>query len=463
MPLNSAAVGKKLVLMLWQSVKQNPLAAVFGGFFLCLPLMTWSHSTIPIELSKVLYLYGFTWLLFCIWCFKRIMRVRLGKVSPGIFTTILVLLTLAVLSSVRAGSFLESFLGNPSRLDGLLTLFHLALFSFCVATLLTPRAFKFSLYGIAAGAILIALPNFLLGAARLFGLFPTLFWEGAVGIGFGNPNLLAGYLLVTLPMVWQISSSRLALWARWGIMLLILLTLLATHSQIAVIGVVLWVAAHWSFSIRNFAKKSRLIQSAVFLLAILSIMTIWSYAPPEQGFVAESRLRIWNKLLLAVQDRPLFGHGFSQVAVAFDSTTWPPDVVFQHDVYLDKAHSSILEHFVALGFFGGISYIFQITLGWLRITKLLLLQPVPPHLLVLASGYFLLIWHLQTNVVSIAEELLFWFYIGVAAKSDLPVRDLKSFSFQSYLQHGHTKPKPHTTNSSGSSSRASRSIGKPFA
>jgi len=72
----------------------------------------------------------------------------------------------------------------------------------------------------------------------------------------------------------------------------------------------------------------------------------------------------------------------------------------------------LLEILVTTGFFGLVSYLFILSRGFANLfkrrgdfSKILLLSLV------------LFVFHSQTNVISIAEELIFWFILGSSIKS----------------------------------------------
>ena len=94
---------------------------------------------------------------------------------------------------------------------------------------------------------------------------------------------------------------------------------------------------------------------------------------------------------------------------------------YQHDIYLDKAHSSILEVFATTGIIG-LSIYLCIIIYVLRRLFLLAFQTDRSQQLwykTILLVFLLFLFHSQTNVISIAEELYFWFVIGVLANENI--------------------------------------------
>ena len=96
----------------------------------------------------------------------------------------------------------------------------------------------------------------------------------------------------------------------------------------------------------------------------------------------------------------MFGWGWSNFAAAFAAVDWPVPV--QNDVYVDKAHSSLLEVLVSTGIVGFSFYLLILGLMTKRLSGEYLLM------------FILWLVHSQTNIISISEELVFWILVGVS-------------------------------------------------
>ncbi|MBX4205730.1 hypothetical protein KW795_00865, partial [Candidatus Microgenomates bacterium] len=82
-----------------------------------------------------------------------------------------------------------------------------------------------------------------------------------------------------------------------------------------------------------------------------------------------------------------------------------------HDVYVDKAHSNILESFATTGLVGLSSYIILLFVIGLTLFNRYRIQKDDWNKL-LFFVFLMYLYHSQTNITSIAEEIVFWFIVG---------------------------------------------------
>lgn len=135
---------------------------------------------------------------------------------------------------------------------------------------------------------------------------------------------------------------------------------------------------------------------------------------PESGIFNrfQDRERIYRKVFIGALKRPVFGWGWANVDYAFESNDWPIKVY--HDVYVDKAHSEILEVLVTTGIPGLLIYL---SLLIIFVKELIVKYKKSRDKLwnfTLISGVVLYLFHSQTNVISIMEEIVFWLILGIA-------------------------------------------------
>jgi len=133
------------------------------------------------------------------------------------------------------------------------------------------------------------------------------------------------------------------------------------------------------------------------------MQALWDKTYKDFSLQAESRERIVVKGLLAFSKKPLLGWGWANFDHAFESVDWP--MKLDSDVYVDKAHSNLLEILVTAGILGFIIYLLIIfrTLILLFDKKVFFLT------------FLLFLFHSQTNVISINEEMMFWLILAIAA------------------------------------------------
>ena len=284
------------------------------------------------------------------------------KISLIVVILPLLFLLATVSSSLINGVWPHSLWGNYWRGDGLLTLIHFI--ALLLILKLMPIRPSEILRAIGAGSLLLSLWVLWENIRLLIGHQAVPNWHGVIGVSFNQPVFLAGYLAVTLPAVsgfWRIIPVLAIILTRvWG----------------GYLGIFLLAA-----------RKTPRLAGGLILLVMLAALVgkIGHYL--ESGLWAknaEARERIVMKGLLAWKQKPLLGWGWANF------------------VYVDKAHSGLLEVLVTTGIVG---FGFYLAIIGLMLKRL--------------SGNFLLmlvIWlvHSQTNVISISEELLFWILLGVA-------------------------------------------------
>lgn len=352
-----------------------------------------------------------------VWFFLRIVEV-LGFLSlftvlnektnrvwkPGVIILLCVYLA-ALVSSFTGVNLEHSWVGNYYRFDGLIILTHLVAFSLWVAFLFKKEWSGHVLQSISFSVLILAAITIFQGLTD---------WGRPVGLAFAQPNFLAGYLLVCLPTLWYFSKLFPAHLRKTIFLSTALMTVLAivlTQSWGAALGIVLFGVLVW---IVHDKKRLKLIfPGTLFFIFIFSLS---AYLYFKDTHVAESRERLVRKLVPAIAARPLLGWGWANVDSAFESTIWPQK--FQVDIKVDKAHSHILEWFVTTGMIGGVLYCVLLFLIGRRLfyseNKVWIMM------------FTLFVYHSQTNVISISEELIFWFLVGVALQSSGTIKKSQS-------------------------------------
>lgn len=283
-------------------------------------------------------------------------------------------------ASLLNGSFWQSWAGNYYRGDGLMTLTALMVTGLCFK----PESGLWR--GVGWGSVLLSLL--------------TLWFGGESALYMGNPNFLAGYLAVTLPMTGMIGI----LWVAPQLMAIILLKSWGG----ALVGLL--------FVVGGLLKQNHKMMVITMILACIGFG--WLYRAdqikqnPQGVVVAEGRERIWIKGVMAVGQKPIMGWGWAQFGRAFKQIDWP--VHYSADAHVDRAHASVLEYGVA----GGIPAL--ILYGYIALfsAKVLLKDKSRGRQML---GYVVVLYmvHSQTNVTSVAEDWLFFAGVGEAIRVQL--------------------------------------------
>ena len=364
------------------------------------PLFFWPASAVVHEVPKVWLVLG----LIELFALITILRITTGgKVNKLVnIWPVLVFVLVAFVTSALGADFRKSFFGNFYRLDGLITLIHLIAFALSVALFARKKDIEIAFLGFVIGTAILsvwAVWDFLLTGSN------------PVSISFGNPNFLGGYLAVTAPFLVYFFAKAKTKGIKSILLLVFLIQIVAvllTHSIGAILTMGFGLFVYFWY---KRGKKAKLFLGVLLLFAVaFYLWNLLNYAPGID-LVYEGRQRIILKTLSGVDatNRYLFGFGVANVDYAFDAGVWPLPVY--GDVYLDKAHSTLLESFLTTGFVGLASYLIllfvvlkthYIRSKKIKINRVLFFVPV------------LYLVHAQTNVISISEELLFWFAVGVS-------------------------------------------------
>lgn len=385
------------------------------GLFLS-PFVFWPMATIPYEIPRVFFLkrwiesLGILTIIFAPVCLRR------RKIDHFLITLVCFFILAVFVSSLSGIDFAKSFWGNYYRGDGLLTLFHLAgLFFFLV--LFWDRSWWQPL------VFAVSLSCFLIS---LWAIFSEIRRFGApVAVSFGNPNFLAGYLLVCLPFLTYLIASVPSKKARLFWLLVLFCQIIAiffTLSRAGILGIILFVLGWLILKSKKRASWYWLLPvvlvlgSSFLIFSFSSFKNIRAWEKKQIAqYLSESRERIFIKGVLAFQKRPIFGWGFANFDYAFESVDWPEK--FKVDIYVDKAHSAILEVLVTTGLVGLSIYLLLIGKLLKNIYRGLKENGFccSPTLLL---ALLLYLFHSQTNVISVAEELIFWLILGITASLD---------------------------------------------
>ncbi|KKQ53109.1 hypothetical protein A2865_01565 [Candidatus Woesebacteria bacterium RIFCSPHIGHO2_01_FULL_39_17] len=395
-------------------VKQYIFITFFLLGLLIYPFVYWLPASIPFEIPRVFFIQRWIELVALtgiILLFPYLKKERIDKLL--IFLAI-IFFAVTIIASVLGPDVLKSVGGNLYRGDGLVTLAHLVALSFVVALFIRKTWFVSVVYsislaaaGISAWAVYDSLSLYFLKNQSVYN------WDGAIATSFGNPNFLAGYLLVTLPLLYFLwkTTSKQSTKKFWLIVIgMQMIAILLTFAWAGAFGILTFFLI--SFVLNK--TKRKILFISLIILALLSLGLFFKAQKQKEAvpdrLIAEGRQRIFTKGILAFRERPFLGWGWANFDYAFESVDWP--IAIKDDVYVDKAHSTFLEVLVTSGIVGFTLYLALIV----RILMNLWTNNTPISRAFLVS-FLLYVIHSQTNVISIAEEVVFWIILGFSAKS----------------------------------------------
>lgn len=345
-----------------------------------MPLVWWPWATIPYEVPKVAVFLLWSAVLFVLAAMdlSHTTRATNKKYLFLVGGYCLVLL----IASYWGVDWVKSLTGNYYRRDGLFTVFSLLLVSVVTNWI---RLDKQKIY------------QALVGSGVILSVLAITKGVGGWSV-FGNPNFLAGYLVTIFPAYFAVRHARGGL--AWLIIVLHHIALVMTQSWV---GVVL-ILGYWIWRVRK-SKLAYLLVVPLLVSLVIAISIFGKQAADSlvksNHYNADSRARVYLKLVLGGVRRPWFGYGVANVDYAFEAVDWP--MKFVTDIYVDKAHGSILEVFVTSGVVGLVAYLALI--GYVFSFARRSLDE---------GGAILLLSFLfaQTNIISISSEMVFWVLTG---------------------------------------------------
>jgi hypothetical protein len=357
---------------------------LIAPFVLCaglvaLPFVYWPQGLVVYEVPKVWFLWRFIELLLISALVGGLWQRRIRMHIP-LMAMLTIWVAVGIAASFMGVDWTKSVWGNYYRQDGLLTWFHLIGLAVWVACFWQPVWMR-----LVKAAVTVSVAVLVLG--MLFGYFRL---DGAP---FGHPIFWGGWIAVSLPFL---MGKR---WWQHGLLGIAVVIVLLSQAVGAWLTVLFCGALLFGFYV-----KARLRMVAAMVALIVMVVVVGWYW--QQDFSAESRERIFRRSIAGWQQRPWLGWGMANVDYAIESVHWPAPML--HDVYVDKAHSVWLETLVTTGGLGfGVYVLLSGYLGW-RLWR----KREYRWLLVL----LLYMFHSQTNVISIAEEVYFWLALGVGLR-----------------------------------------------
>lgn len=384
---------------------------LFSAGLFVLPLVFWPKAAISYEIPKVWFFQRwveFLGILGVLEIWAGVKKIGQGK-SFLIFLVALFILVIS-LSSLLGIDFGKSLLGNYYRQDGLLTLFHFAIFFYFLILFWEDDWQLPAVKSLVLGNFFASLWVIISGIRfHLFKDLTVYHFGGALGGTFGQPNFLAGYLLVSLPFTsFLIEESKLLMKKFWWLVLSSeIMAIFLTLSRAGAVGIVIFAAGWILLKSRKGRKLGWL--GLLGILVVLLSGTFWVLVSSGGEWAPESRTRIFNRAVFAWSRKPILGWGWANFDYAYESVKWPSNLV--NDVYVDKAHSLLLEFLVTTGLVGLAIYLSIMILVFKQLAAIE--DDLWRRTLIVA--FSLLIWHSQTNVISINEEMLFWLILGIVA------------------------------------------------
>jgi O-antigen ligase len=405
---------------------------VLGGGAFLLPLaVLWTASDTYI-LPKLLVARALVLTLAALWLLRGAFEGRLVMRRTPLDIALLMFVVSAGISTVFAVNRNLALVGAYDRYEGFLTIvLYATLYWLTVQTLASAqsarrviRALLISGYVAAIFSIaqsLLASAHGIPSGESAFDFAGVARAEGTMG----NPNLLATFLAMLLPIVLDklLTAASWLLRLAWlNVLIVMSLALILTFGRAAIIAAVLAMAIVGLRRMRPWARPKHLIAPIVSLLITSALLVIpahggltlgrsildrvESIADPTAGSNA-TRIHVWQDTLRLIAARPLAGIGpdnFGLVYPRFESGDWTPGY------RIDKAHADALQVAATQGLLGLVSYLAlllgAITMFW-RTRRM--------ETIAVFAGWLAYQVTTQVNFSWLPAAAPFWLFLGAAA------------------------------------------------
>jgi O-antigen ligase len=371
---------------------------VLGLCFLVLPFITFKQSYDSFEYPKVVFFVILMNLTLALNFWPLINKLRKKFKLNSIDKLLFILLFLLLISWALNGFPAVSFWGQYYRYEGLITIG-----AFLIFYLLMSRLAKMETihWFIAISGIFYSF--YILISGILFQVFhkPVYTFNGRAAGTFGNPNFAAGFLALSFPYL--LFHPKINSVIKIIMTPIFLASLLFTQSRS---GLLAFFAVLILFLIKKYKYGLAMLIPIIVLIPILVFKIFPRYSP------FNNQLVIWQKAILVIKQKPLFGWGLERFDMAFQKSLAPNKDFDLYHIRVDKAHNETLEYGAAGGIVALIIYLaliintFKIFLkhkdnlwSWINLSALV--------------AYFVLS---QLNVLNITEYIFFYLILAVASK-----------------------------------------------
>jgi O-antigen ligase len=228
-----------------------------------------------------------------------------------------------------------SFWGQYYRYEGLVTILAYLFFYIFVSRLDKTNKIQ---WFIVFGGVFYAF--YILISGILFNFFhlPVYTFNGRAAGTFGNPNFAAGFLALSFPYLFFQPKIRPVFKLISVPIFLGALILTQSRSGLLAFASILFL---WLI------KKYKYGLAIMIPLLVFSSLLLFKFIPRYSPF--NNQFVVWQKSLLAIEQKPLFGWGVERFDVAFQKVLIPNKDFDLYHIRVDKAHNEMLEYGVAAG------------------------------------------------------------------------------------------------------------------
>ncbi len=348
---------------------------------------------------------------------------------------LIIYLLSACISTATAFSPHQAWWGSTYRRQGLMLLLHDVALFWMVRSLSRKRVLRLTLLaGVLAGGIGLIIMTLL----EYWNIPAYSAWKSAGAYAgrlvgpFGQPNYTAAYLGMVLPLflaaaVTRTKSSKMFALAAVP---LLLIGLWGTGSRSTWIGIGCALLMVALFTLYRRFKAHRLTIVALltgtallyltgFVILVSQNSLSWRVAEllhPERWDQIE-RFQIWDRSLALIDQRPLTGYGLDNLELVFPGSLRPTDTHLM-TVYVDRAHSHILDQALSVGVLGMIAWFALLGLTTLQTLRQKQGDKYELWRLACAAGVLLYALRGAVDMGNITLDALLWLYLALCLRPE---------------------------------------------
>lgn len=369
----------------------NIISVLFYFLFFCLPLIFFPTTSEIFEFNKIIFLYFMTILITAFWIIKMIFNKKFIFKKTILDLPFLLFLLSQILSTILSIDFRTSFLGYYSRFQGgLLSTFCYLLLYWALVSNLEKKQILKTLKVVLLSGFLVSCYAFL----QHFGIDKDL-WiqdvQNRVFSTFGQPNWLAAWIIILLPLSWiGIVDSKIKSWrflVSFFFSSFFFLILIFTKSRSGILAFAIVDLLFWLILFLKSQTKKEIFQKLIITnLLFLVLVLVWgtpltpnlkqivnqdfnssstpAFSPNEPaletGGTESGKIRaiVWKGAWNLFKKYPLLGSGVETFAFSFYETRpMEQNLVSEWDFLYNKAHNEYLNFLATTGLLGFSTYL----------------------------------------------------------------------------------------------------------
>ncbi|MBI5663777.1 MAG: O-antigen ligase family protein [Nitrospirae bacterium] len=300
--------------------------------------------------------------------------------NSALTLSVLIFTFIVGLADLLGVSPYNSFWSNYERMEGYITILHLALYFLIAGSVLRiNKDWKIFINLFVVVSCFVSLYSLIIPVkvAPESLTYHTMYYGSRPHGTIGNPPFLASYLLLSvfLGLILLFNTHRIYLKLVYSLPVIInsiVIYFTASRGAIlaAAIGTVIFILFH--ILLTNFSLKKKLIKKAALsLVIVLMVVSVGFIAAKHTDFIkrdrtfsrfatmfsddsAQGRFLAWKYAWEGIKERPVLGWGQENFIGVYSVNTIP---LVREQIWFDRAHNIIIEWLVSAGILGLFSYL----------------------------------------------------------------------------------------------------------